>query len=235
MKLTISGIKKCELWEKAGIKLPAYDVEKVCQKAKESPVWAHFGIGNIFRIFIGGIADGLLEEGELDRGITCVETFDYDVVDKIYEPFDNLGLSVLLHGDGTREYKVIGSLAEAVKAISSDSVQWKRLKEIFASPSLQMVTFTITEKGYALQKADGTWFPFAALDIQNGPEQAVGAMAVVTAMLYERYKAGRYPLALVSMDNCSQNGAKLRESCNGDGGGMEKGRICRSRVHRLCK
>ena len=53
MKLTISGIKKCELWEKAGIKLPAYDVEKVCQKAKESPVWAHFGIGNIFRIFIG--------------------------------------------------------------------------------------------------------------------------------------------------------------------------------------
>ena len=85
----------------------------------------------------------------------CVETFDYDVVDKIYEPFDNLGLSVLLHGNGTREYKVLGSLAEAVKAISSDSAQWKRLKEIFVSPSLQMVTFTITEKGYALQKADG--------------------------------------------------------------------------------
>ena len=37
-------------------------------------------------------------------------------------------------------------------------------------------------------------------------------MAIVTAMLYERYKAGKYPLALVSMDNCSHNGAKLRES-----------------------
>ena len=212
MKLTMSGIKNRELWEKAGIKLPKYDVEKVCQKAKEKPVWVHFGIGNIFRIFIGGIADGLLEEGELDRGITCVETFDYDVVDKIYEPFDNLGLSVLLHGNGTREYKVLGSLAEAVKAISSDSAQWKRLKEIFVSPSLQMVTFTITEKGYALQKADGTRFPFVESDIQNGPDKAVGAMAIVTAMLYERYKAGKYPLALVSMDNCSHNGAKLRES-----------------------
>ena len=75
-----------------------------------------------------------------------------------------------------------------------------------------MVTFTITEKGYALQKADGTWFPFVESDIQNGPDKAVGAMAVVTAMLYERYKAGKYPLALVSMDNCSHNGAKLRES-----------------------
>ncbi len=212
MKLTKSGIKKSELWEKAGIKLPAYDVEQACQKAKENPVWVHFGIGNIFRIFIGGIADGLLEEGGLDRGITCVETFDYDVVDKIYEPFDNLGLSVLLHGDGTREYKVLGSLAEAVKAISSDPVQWNRLKEIFTSPSLQLATFTITEKGYALQKADGTWFPFVESDIRKGPDKAVGAMAIVTAMLYERYKVGKYPLALVSMDNCSHNGAKLRES-----------------------
>lgn len=187
-------------------------MEQACQKAKENPVWVHFGIGNIFRIFIGGIADGLLEEGGLDRGITCVETFDYDVVDKIYEPFDNLGLSVLLHGDGTREYKVLGSLAEAVKAISSDPVQWNRLKEIFTSPSLQLATFTITEKGYALQKADGTWFPFVESDIRKGPDKAVGAMAIVTAMLYERYKVGKYPLALVSMDNCSHNGAKLRES-----------------------
>ena len=148
----------------------------------------------------------------MDRGITCVETFDYDVVDKIYEPYDNLGLSVLLYGDGTREYKVLGSMAEAIKAQSSVPEQGNRLKEVFRSPSLQLVTFTITEKGYALQKADGTWFPFVEADIQNGPDKAVGAMAVLTAMLYERYKAGKYPLALVSMDNCSQNGAKLRES-----------------------
>ena len=37
-------------------------------------------------------------------------------------------------------------------------------------------------------------------------------MAVLVAMLYVRYQVGKYPLALVSMDNCSQNGAKLRES-----------------------
>lgn len=212
MKLTVKGMKEREAWEKAGITLPGYNVEEVSERAKKEPVWVHFGIGNIFRIFIGGIADGLLEEGVLDRGITCVETFDYDVVDKIYEPFDNLGLSVILKGDGTREYKVLGSLAEAVKAISSDTARWNRLKEIFTSPSLQMVSFTITEKGYALQKSDGTWFPFVEADIQNGPDKAVGAMAIVTAMLHERYLAGKYPVALVSMDNCSQNGAKLRES-----------------------
>ena len=212
MKLTMDGIKNREAWEKAGIQLPGYNVKEVLEKAKKEPRWVHFGIGNIFRVFIGGIADGLLEEGALDRGLTCVETFDYDVVDKIYTPYDNLGLSVILHGDGSREYKVLGSLAEAVKAQSSNETQWNRLKEIFTSKSLQMVSFTITEKGYALQKADGTWFPFVQADIENGPDKATGAMAVVVAMLYERYKAGKYPLALVSMDNCSKNGAKLRES-----------------------
>ena len=212
MKLTMDGIKNREAWEKAGIQLPGYDVKEISEKAKKEPRWVHFGIGNIFRVFIGGIADGLLEEGALDCGLTCVETFDYDVVDKIYTPYDNLGLSVILHGDGSREYKVLGSLAEAVKAQSSNETQWNRLKEIFTSKSLQMVSFTITEKGYALQKADGTWFPFVQADIENRPDKATGPMAVVVAMLYERYKAGKYPLALVSMDNCSKNGAKLRES-----------------------
>lgn len=212
MRLTTEGIKESDVWKRAGIALPGYDVEKVSEKAKEAPVWVHFGIGNIFRVFIGGIADGLLEEGGLDRGITCVEAFDYDVVDKIYTPYDNLGLSVLLHGDGRREYKVLGSFAEAVKAQCSDKKQWERLKEIFKSPSLQMVSFTITEKGYALQRADGAWFSFVEADMKNGPDRATGAMAVLTAMLLERYQAGKYPVALVSMDNCSQNGAKLRES-----------------------
>lgn len=37
-------------------------------------------------------------------------------------------------------------------------------------------------------------------------------MAVVCALLYERYKTGACPLAVVSMDNCSHNGEKLQKS-----------------------
>ena len=103
MKLSINGIKNTTDWEKAGIKLPSYDVEKVAEDTKKSPVWVHFGIGNIFRIFIGGIADSLLEQGVSDKGITCVETFDFDVVDKIYKPFDNLVMAVTLKEDGNTE------------------------------------------------------------------------------------------------------------------------------------
>ena len=212
MKLTWEGLKNRQAWEQAGIALPSYDAEAVAEKTKKAPIWVHMGIGNIFRIFIGGIADQLLEKGLMDRGITCVEVFDYDMVDKIYDPYDNLVLSVTLHGDGTTDKKVLGSLSEAVKALPSESAQWERTKEIFRDPGLQMVSLTITEKGYALKRADGTYFDFIKADIENGPEMAASAMAVVAAMLLERYQNGKAPLALVSMDNCSKNGQNFRNA-----------------------
>lgn len=212
MHLTYEGLEDRAGWSGAGIALPAYSPAQAALKAKEDPVWVHFGIGNIFRIFIGGIADKLLEEGALDRGITCVEAFDFDLVDRIYTPFDNLVLAVTLRGDGGTERRVLGSLAEAVKACAQDHPSWARLKEIFVNPGLQMVSFTITEKGYALRGADGHYLQQVSADIDRGPEAPGGVMGIVTAMLYARFQTGRYPLALVSMDNVSRNGEKLRNS-----------------------
>lgn len=212
MKLTLAGLKDTAAWQAAGIKLPSYDVEKLAENTRKAPVWVHFGAGNIFRIFIGGLADKLIEEGALDKGITCVETFDFDVVDKIYKPYDNLVLAVTLKADGSTDKQVIGSLTEAIKAQSNVPEEWNRLKEIFADPGLQMISFTITEKGYALKNAEGNYFPFVQADIDNGPEKPGAAMAVVCALLFERFKAGKHPLAVVSMDNCSHNGEKLQNS-----------------------
>ena len=182
----------------------------MAEETKKNPVWAHFGAGNIFRIFIGGIADTLISSGEMKKGITCVETFDFDVVDKIYRPYDNLVLAVTLKADGSTDKKVLGSLAEAIKAQSEVPEEWDRLKEIFSDKNLQMISFTITEKGYALKGVDGNYFPFIQKDIDNGPEKPVSAMAVVCALLYERFQAGKAPLAVVSMDNCSHNGDKVK-------------------------
>ena len=212
MKLTLEGLKDTAAWEKAGVTLPSYDIAALAENTKKSPCWVHFGIGNIFRIFLGSIADTLIEKGELEKGITCVETFDFDVVDKIYKPYDNLVLGVTLKADGNTEKRVIGSLTEAIKAQSAVPEEWNRLKEIFTNPDFQMATFTITEKGYALKNADGQFFPFVQADIDNGPEKPGAAMAIVAALLFERFKAGQYPVAIVSCDNCSHNGEKLMSS-----------------------
>ena len=212
MKMTLQGIQNREAWQKAGIALPGYDPEQLGRLGRAEPAWVHFGIGNIFRIFVGGIADRLAEAGELDRGIICAETFDREIVDRIYRPFDNLALNVILHGDGTREEKVIGVFAEAVKAAPEEKDQWARLQAVFASPSLQMATFTITEKGYALRNENGEYYDFARRDLEEGPEKARGAMGVVAAMLLARFRAGAAPMALVSLDNRSRNGEFLRNA-----------------------
>ena len=204
MNLTLAGIKETGPWEQHGIKLPQYDVEAMIHKTKENPTWVHFGAGNIFRIFLGGVAEDLLEAGLMETGITCVETFDEEIIEKIYEPFDNLVLSILLKADGGTDKRVLASLAEGLKADKA------RLAEIFKNPSLQMASFTITEKGYALKDANGNFFPWIVGEVQNGPSVATSAMGVVTASLYERYLAGGYPIAVVSMDNCAHNGAILK-------------------------
>ena len=208
LMLNYEGLKNKEGWEKAGVLLPNYDVKKLAENTKKNPIWVHFGIGNIFRFFIGGIADKLISEKILDKGITCVEAFDYEVVDKIYKPFDNLALGVTLHKDGKQDKKIIGSLTEAIKVPE----EIERLKEIFKNPELQLISFTITEKGYALHDSKGNYFNFVKKDIENGPENPTGAMGIISAMLFERFKAGKFPLAVVSMDNVSQNGKKLRDS-----------------------
>ena len=208
LKLSYKGLEDKAGWERAGVSLPKYDVKSLAEKTRESPIWVHFGIGNIFRLFIGGIADRLIGDNILDKGITCVEAFDYDVVDKIYKPFDNLALTVTLHADGRQDKKIVGSLTEAIKAPEELS----RLKEIFRNEDLQIVSFTITEKGYALHDASGNYLNYVKSDIENGPERPVGAMAIVASLLLERFKAGKMPLALLSMDNVSENGKKLRNS-----------------------
>ena len=212
MKLTPEGLKDRQAWLSAGIRLPEYDVEALRARTQEHPVWVHFGIGNIFRIFLGTAADDLITKGLLDKGIICAETFDFEVVDKVYRPHDDLALCVTLYGDGTSDQRVIGSLCESIALRPGDAGAWERMRKIFTDPSLQMVSFTITEKGYALRGADREYFGFVKKDLENGPSQVSHAVSIITSLLIERWRAGAAPLALVSMDNVSHNGEILRNA-----------------------
>ena len=209
MKLKLSSIKEEKAaWEAAGVELPEYDIEGVRAKTAEAPEWIHFGAGNIFRGFIAGIADKLISEGSLETGIVATDSFDAEIIEKIYYPYDLLTLSVGLRPDGKSEKKVTAGIGAALPA---DAEHFDELKRIASAESLKMVSFTITEKGYACTDISGNILPFVEKDIVDGPAAPATALGIVTSLLYERYKAGRLPLALVSMDNCSQNGRKLRD------------------------
>ena len=200
MKLTdilTPGFNAAE-WEAKGYELPKFDIQTVVRKTHESPTWVHFGGGNIFRAFPAAILNDALNTGRYDRGVIVAETFDFEVIDKAYAPYQNLSLLVSLQSTGSIEKKVIASVTEALKA-DPQFADWQRLVEIFRAPSLQMISFTITEKGYTFNEAD----------LARGLSPLF-AMGKVCALLLERWKAGELPLTVQSMDNCSHNGDKVK-------------------------
>lgn len=201
MKLTDLQNKNydAKAWE--GYQLPKFDIETVREKTHKEPTWLHFGAGNIFRAFPAALLQRLLDEGKYDRGVIVAEGFDFEIIDKAYAPYDNLSLLVLLQSDGSIQKKVIASVTESLKADPQFTADWARLEEIITAPSLQMITFTITEKGYSISPAD--------LERGMSPTLIIGK---VTALLYKRYQAGALPLTVQSMDNCSHNGDKVKSA-----------------------
>jgi len=199
-------------WQEAGVRLPGYSVSEVTAKTAACPRWVHFGAGNIFRGFIARIAQRLLESGQTDSGIIAADTFDFEIIDRIYTPYDNLTMMVDLAADGSTACEIIGSVTQALRAGSRYPEDVNSLREAFAAPSLQLVSFTITEKGYALRGMDGGFLPVVQADFEDGPSMARHAMSVVCALVYHRYKSCAAPIALASMDNCSENGRVLKES-----------------------
>ena len=201
MKLSLQGIQDKAAWEQAGIRLPAFDRAAVEKKTHDQPTWVHFGAGNIFRAFPAAVLQRVLDAGKYDRGVIVAEGFDYEIIDRAYRPYDDLSLLVLLKSDGSIDKQVVGSVTESLKADPQFGEEWARLAEIFRNPSLQMVSFTITEKGYSVSHAD--------LARGMAPQLIMGK---VTALLYERFLAGALPVTLQSMDNCSHNGDKVKSA-----------------------
>ncbi|MFC7393046.1 mannitol dehydrogenase family protein [Scopulibacillus cellulosilyticus] len=204
-------ITKKEQFAETGIKTPEYDFEKVWEVTEKEPTWLHFGGGNLFRAFHSVLQQHLIEKKEIDKGIIVVSSGNSGTIEKIYHPYHNLSLNVVMKADGTLDMEVIASVAESISTYNSPE-SWDRLKEIFRSPSLQLVTFSITEKGYDLRDLNGEIRESVRNDIFKGLMQSNHAMIMVAALLYERYQSGKVPLALVSTDNFSHNGDKLKEA-----------------------
>lgn len=212
MKLNRASLADKAGWAAAHVELPQYDVAAVAEATKKAPTWVHFGTGNIFRAYIAALAQRMLNEGLTDKGLLMANTNDPAILDIAYTPFDNLCIAVTLNPDATTSREIIGSIAEGIKADSSDEAAMTRFREIFSDPGLQMLSFTITEKGYKLYNPDGTLLPAVEADMKEGPHNTKNAMATLTKFLYWRYQAGGFPLAVCSFDNCSHNGQTFHNS-----------------------
>ena len=116
MKLCIDELDNIKNSLTGKIKTPVYDIKKIKENTEKTPKWLHFGAGNIFRAYIGKMDQILIEKGLENTGIIVAESFDTEIIDKVYTPYNNLTMLVTLYKDGAFKNEIIGSIVDTIKA-----------------------------------------------------------------------------------------------------------------------
>ena len=155
----------------------------------------HFGIGAFHRAHQAVYTDAAMNAGETDWAITGVSLRSPDVAAQM-NPQDGL-YTVAQQSAAARDVRLIG----AVKNVLIAARDTAAIVAALAAPTTQIISFTITEKGYCRT-------PGGSLDLNLNNE--VSIYTYLTAGIRRRKEARISGLTLLSCDNLSGNGAQLK-------------------------
>lgn len=196
------------------IAVPGFDVAAMQEKGRKNPRWIHIGPGNLFRCYPARVAADLLERGE-DWAITAVAPRDVEDMEVQLPRHDLMTMKVTLNPDGTQDFRVVAGIAEAIGLKGQADLD--RILEVARDPGVALISYTVTEKGYGILDGSGALQAGvkAAMEAAD-PKALEGVMAstmtLSAVMLLARYEAGGAPITMLSFDNFSHNGDKLRDS-----------------------
>ena len=184
--------------------IPAYRLAE--QKPQIGIV--HLGPGAFFRGHQAWYTEQALQFGG-DWAISAVSMRSPDVSQAL-SPQD--GLYTLAVLDAVQSYQVIGSVQEVLIA----SEQYPQVLARLTAASTKYVTMTITEKGYCLNGA-------GKLDLQHADivhdlhsfaddSQPKSAIGLLVKALQHRFTANVPPFVVISCDNLTDNGHKLKNA-----------------------
>ncbi len=181
--------------EPGNVTVPGYN------RADVLPGVLHIGPGAFHRAHQAAYFDQLLGT-DLRFGIIGVSMRSRSVSDALAPQHGLYTLAIL---DEEIGYRIIGSVLEVV------TVDDERLEKFYLSPDLKIVSMTITEKGYCLTSDGALDFEHSdiAADLKGAapPRSAIGLIA---NCLGARFKARLEAPDIISCDNLSGNGDKLR-------------------------
>ncbi|UDF03787.1 mannitol dehydrogenase family protein [Asticcacaulis sp. AND118] len=182
---------------KSAVITPAYDPAKV------SVGIVHFGPGAFHRAHQAAFVDALLAS-DPRWGICGVSLHSKGVRDAL-EAQDGLYTLAIL--DEKIAYQILGSMREVLVGPEDIEAVLERLTR----SEVQIVTSTVTEKGYCL---DPNWeLDFAHADIVYDlahPQTPKSYIGYVAEGLRRRYAAGVAPFVLIPCDNLPKNGHRLK-------------------------
>ena len=116
--------------------------------------------------------------------------------------------SVLLRGSSETKARIIGSIQRAIAAAQ----QPDEVIAAMTSMTTRIVTLTVTEKAYGIDRGDGDidlTHQAIAHDLQNA-RQPVSIIGLIVESLRRRRANGISPFSVVCCDNLPKNGALLR-------------------------
>ncbi|GAB4522100.1 MAG: mannitol dehydrogenase family protein [Amphiplicatus sp.] len=185
---------------RAGVVRPDLDRQKL------GAGQVHLGVGAFFKAHLAPYTQQAIERAGGDWGVIGVSLRRPDARDEL-APQDHLFTVTEMDAAGPRT-TLIGALKDMLVAQENPGA----VIDALADPAVKVVTLTITEKGYCLDPASGALdenHPDIRHDLAH-PEAPRTAVGLIAAALRKRVDA-RAPLTVLSCDNLSSNGARLRD------------------------
>nr|WP_281367498.1 mannitol dehydrogenase family protein [Sphingomonas chungangi] len=189
-----------------GVAAPVFDVARV------RPGIVHLGLGGFHRAHMARYIHDLMEVDEtaLDWGIIGVglRPTDRPLLDALGA---QQGLYTLVERDAKGEQAtVIGSICKCVDASETSRV----LLDAIDDPAIRIVSLTVTEHGYCLDRATKTLDMESAAILYDRahPNDPCTAVGVLVEAFSRRHAAGLPAFTTLSCDNIQHNGDVLREA-----------------------
>ncbi|WP_223692642.1 mannitol dehydrogenase family protein [Leifsonia poae] len=192
----------------ARVRVPDYDRSSVRTGI------VHFGVGGFHRSHQAVVIDDLLARGELDWGICGVGLLPADAgMARALADQDNLYTLIERAPDGSEAVRVVGSIVDYAYAPDDPEAVLNRL----TSPTVHIVSLTITEGGYFLDHRTGAFDPDADAIRRDGasPSRPSTAFGFIVEALHRRRELGIPPFTVMSCDNIRSNGRVARDATVG--------------------
>lgn len=186
---------------------PSYDRKKMISRI------VHLGFGAFHRAHQALFTDRLLNKGVSDWGICEVNILGGEELIEDIRQQDHL-YTVLEKGTTTTQAFIVGSVKESFLA-STDGID--AILEKMADSVVEIVSLTITEKGYCMLPGGGDLDlenPLIKFDLAN-PSKPRSAPGVIVEALYRRMQRGLKSFTVLSCDNIPENGAVLKKAILG--------------------
>ncbi|MHB2264039.1 mannitol dehydrogenase family protein [Aliihoeflea sp. PC F10.4] len=164
----------------------------------------HIGVGAFHRAHQAAMTDAALgaEGGDWRiRGISLRST----AIAEALNPQNGLYTLIERGAEGTKA-RVIAAIADVIAGDPAATLK------ALCDPAIRIVTLTVTEKGYGIDRASGgpDWSHPAVADDRKTPDAPSGVLGLLAAALGARRAAGTAPFTVLCCDNLPENGKLLK-------------------------